>query len=257
MIQPFPTEQRARLLPLFAADYPNGCVLLALLDGRCPGAVVVNSVENPTAAVAVADFENFAYVGGAPSPEWLAQAFAELRRTRYLLLIGADWLPANHAALPEAARILPRLEFLHPDSLHRPLPVELPDGFDFHPLDADLLERCLWRDQMVSAYGGSAEAFLAENLGVCLMRGDDICCEAYAVCAADAHYEIGVVTHDAYQQRGFAYATCVRLSEECARRGFATSWTCDLDNAASAATARKLGYTTERPYTLRYYPRQE
>jgi hypothetical protein len=255
MILPMPAAQYPRLLPLFAADYPNGTVLLSLLDGRCPGAVVVDNVENPTTAVAVADFENFAYVGGASSAEWLAGAFAELCKERYLLLIAAEWLPT--AALPEAALALPRLEFLHPDMTRRPTPVELSEGFSFRSLDVDLLERCLWRGQMVSAYGGSAEAFLSDNFGVCLMRGDDICCEAYAVCPADGHYEIGVVTHDDYQRRGFAYATCVRLSEECARRGFATSWTCDLENPASAATARKLGYTTERPYTIRYYPRHE
>jgi RimJ/RimL family protein N-acetyltransferase len=252
MTQPMPAAQYPRLLPLFAADYPNGTVLLSLLDGRCPGAVVVDNVENPTAAVAVADFENFAYVGGAPSAEWLAGAFAELCKERYLLLIAAEWLPT--AALPDAARVLPRLEFLNPDAQRRPTPVELPEGFSFRPLDADLLERCLWRDQMVNAYG-TPEGFIAENLGVCLMRGDEICCEAYAVCPAGGHYEIGVVTHDDYQRRGFAYVTCVLLADECARRGFATSWSCDLDNPASAATARKLGYTTERPYALRYYPR--
>jgi RimJ/RimL family protein N-acetyltransferase len=226
-------------------------MLISFLEGRSPGEAFVDDVDNPTAFIAIIDFYRFGFVGGAPDAAWLADAIAQLRAQQSVLLVG----PA-HATVPAADRTLSRIEFLHPDPTRQPPPPPLPDGYHFRAIDADLLARCEWRDDMIMGYG-SAERLLSEGFGVCLMHGDEIACETYALFPAEGHYEIGVVTHEAYRGKGFAYATCLRLCEECAQRGLETTWSCDLDNAGSQATARKLGYTIERPYRLLYYPRQD
>jgi RimJ/RimL family protein N-acetyltransferase len=248
-------EQLKRLLPLFDFDLPNRTTLLSLMDGLSPGVAVVDDAERPTACLAVADFYGFSYVGGTPEPAWLAEAVSVLRQKRTLVIASASWLPEATTVLPEASIIFPRREFLHPQKARQTPPVPLPPGFSFRPLDAELLERCLWRDEMVVGYH-SIEAFLAMVVGVCLMHGDELCCETYALFPAEGHYEIGVITHEAYRGKGFAHATCVQLTDECARRGFATSWSCNEDNPGSLATARKLGYTTEREYQFVIYARQ-
>jgi RimJ/RimL family protein N-acetyltransferase len=238
------------LLPLFKDDCPNRAALLAFLEGRGPGIAYADNAEHPTAALVSTNLYSFSYVGGTPDTAWLAEAITELRKQRYLVITHAAWMP--DLALPEPDRILPRLEYLHPQKEWQVPPVSLPERYYFRPLDADLLERCLWGEEMVAAYG-NVEDFLANAVGFCLMHGDEICCEAYALLPGDGHYEIGTVTHEAYRGKGYAYATCLHLAEACAERGYETSWSCDVGNEASQATARKLGYATVREYQFYYY----
>lgn len=248
MIHPMPAERLSRLIPLADADLPNRCMLISFLEGRSNGAAFVDDPDQPSAFLAILDFYGFGFVGGGADAAWYADAIAQIRSRRRLVLVS----PAG-ITLPEPTQTMQRIEFLHPPKT-QPTP-PLPDGYSFRALDANLLERCLWRDEMVVGYG-SAERLLGEGHGICLMHGDEIACETYALFPAEGHYEIGTITHEAYRGRGFAYATCVRLCEECARRGMTTTWSCDVDNPASIATARKLGYSTERPYPICYYAQQ-
>ncbi len=255
MIVPVSGEQLKRLLPLFNFDFPNRTALVSFLQGNSPGIAVADHAEHPTACIASTNLFNFTYIGGStPDAEWLAEAIASLRQQRYLTLVGAPWLPK--VTLPEPSKILPRYEFLHPQRERQTPPVDLPAGYHFRLLDADLLEHCLWRDEMVPGYG-TVDNFFAHALGVCLMHDDQICCEVYALFPAEGHYEIGVVTHEGYRGKGYAHATCTHLAAECARRGFETSWSCDRDNLGSIATARKLGYATQRDYQMYYYARPD
>jgi RimJ/RimL family protein N-acetyltransferase len=256
MIESVSGERLQSLLPLFDFDFPNRTTLLSYLEGRSPGVALVDHLDEPTACIVSANLYNFTFIGGTPDAEWLAEAINHLRRERYLLIVRAPWLPNASAALPQADRTLQRYEFLHPQPERQVPPVPLPSGYSFRPLDAELLKRCAWYEEMVVGYG-SDEAFLANALGFCLMHGDEICCETYALFPAEGHYEIGAVTHKEYQGKGFAYATCLHLAKACASRGFETSWSCDQDNPASIATARKLGYATQREYQFVYYARQE
>jgi hypothetical protein len=68
--------------------------------------------------------------------------------------------------------------------------------------------------------------------------------------------EIGVVTPVRHRRQGHGALTCEHLARSCEALGFLTSWTCDEDNAGSVATARRLGFKTERPYELLTYKEQ-
>jgi RimJ/RimL family protein N-acetyltransferase len=121
-------------------------------------------------------------------------------------------------------------------------------------MDEAVLGRCLWRDLMTSAYG-TQERFLQHGIGLCLMAGHEICSEAYAVFFGGGRVEIGVITHEAYRQRGYATVACQHLIKHCETQGYPTYWSCEQDNVASAATARKLGYQVQKEYQWLYYAR--
>ena len=88
------------------------------------------------------------------------------------------------------------------------------------------------------------------------MADDEICSEAYAVFRGAGKFEIGAITHEKYRGRNYAYITCKHLIGICEDRGYPTYWSCHQDNAASVATARKLGYRTQRVYKFLHYPLQ-
>jgi len=65
--------------------------------------------------------------------------------------------------------------------------------------------------------------------------------------------EIGVITAEAWRGHGYAAATCAQLIRMVRQRGLEPYWSCDADNVASAALARKLGFGPERDYEIRLY----
>jgi RimJ/RimL family protein N-acetyltransferase len=91
-------------------------------------------------------------------------------------------------------------------------------------------------------------------LGFVLLDGKSILSEAHAFFWGDTVVEIGVITAEG--QRGLGYASMVSayLVQACECRGYATYWACHVDNLASAAVARKLGYRLENEVSLAWYP---
>jgi RimJ/RimL family protein N-acetyltransferase len=85
---------------------------------------------------------------------------------------------------------------------------------------------------------------------LCLLRGEEILCEASTGPAVNGLIELGVITHEPHQGQGYATLTCAHLAHQCEQRGYQTYWNCAKQNVASAAVARKLGYRIEREYKL-------
>lgn len=238
------------VVPLFDRGMPNSPMIFSTLEGRAPGEVYVDSANSPTACVVRMDFLNLAFLGGHIEQEWLVSAMTQLCQHRPILL---SWPPQLAADLEPPflpTEVVDRYEFFNcapgQDA------VLIPAGYDLRRMDAQLLGSCLWRDLVLQAYG-SVERFLQHGLGLCLLSGSEVCCEAYAVFSGGGRFEIGVLTHAEYRGRGCAYLACRRLIELCEARGYATYWSCEQDNAASVATARKLGYRVQRAYRWLYY----
>lgn len=217
----------------------------------------MDDAGEPAQCLLVTSFLNFTFLGrspgAAPRPEWLAEAISTLRSTQDLYL---NW-PA-HPTAQGGPPILPGkvqggLEFRD----RRPAPiVPLPAGHQLQLVDGALFARCMWRDAIVTAFG-TAENFLCHGIGLCLMEGDEICSEAYAVWRGAGRFEIGIVTAAARRGRGYAFMACQHLMRLCEAAGQPTCWSCFADNTASAHLARKLGYRTERADQWHYYARAE
>lgn len=243
-----------KVLPLFDFDFPNRTLLLACLHRQMPGIVFVDHPTTPTACLVVTNFHAWTFLGGNPGQDWLHRAIAQLRQSRPLTLLWATWTHLGALPPPDSTETINRYEFLDLSlSLHAQEPVErLAPGYSFRKIDQALLSRCEWRNEMLLAYG-TPENFLKHGLGMCLMHEDEICCEAYAVFHAGHRCELGVVTPEAHRRRGYAAMTCAALLKKCAELGWQPNWSCHQENTASIATARRLGYQTQREYQLLYY----
>ena len=250
---------------LFDPCVPDHPALWAVFRGRHAGRAVVDNVQQPTQCVVRTDAV-LTFCSRQISPAFLEGAIVHFRQ------IGPIWLiwPTTASSPPctaPATQVTQRLGFTDCDP-HSAILADwrrqLPNGFEIRPIDRDLLERCEWRSDM-EFYCGSLDNFLANGIGLCLMRGGggttgggrtaggEIVVEAYASSLGDTHAEIGAITREAYRGHGYAPIACAYLIEACARRGYQAYWSCDADNPASARVARKLGFRQEQAYLILEY----
>ena len=232
---------------LFDDELPNRPMLESVLADRSPGWVFADREARPTAAVVVAHY-GFTYVGGRPDRDLLAFALGRSAPAADPLVICFRDEAVGPGGFMQGGRTIDRIEFsaLEPTWAGPP---PLPEGVGLRPMTRRLLEQCLWKGEVV-ADCGSLERFLEIGFGVCGVAGGRVVSEAYASIPGDRAFEIGPIVHPEFRRQGLAYATCAALIDECRRRGYATLWSCDRSNQASARLARKLGYRREQAYTF-------
>lgn len=238
---------------LFDPCIPNNPALWAVLDRRYTGDALVDDLEHPAQCV-LRTAAVLTYASERVSQEFLAAALAHFQSSGEIWLVWPLEKPI-HIIPPGYTRACHRLEFFDCD-LTSPvltgLRQALPPGCEIRTIDRPLLERCEWRSEM-EFYCGSRENFLVHGTGLCLMREGEIITEAYVSSFGDTQAEIGAVTHAAHRGRGFAPIACAYLIQECARRGYAPYWSCDVGNGASIRVAQKLGFRQSRPYQIFEY----
>jgi RimJ/RimL family protein N-acetyltransferase len=238
---------------LFPVDYPNSTMLFSVLEGHLPGAVYAERLADPSWAIVMRN-PDFTFAGGVIDQSTLNDAISELSARERLVLVWAPQRLPNLHPPPGSQSVIERLEFFdrEPPPRGAGSESELPEGTELRQIDAALLERCLWHDMMLRAFG-TVRQFVEHGLGFCLMRGDEILSEAYGVFLGAGRFEIGAITAESHRGKGYAVVTCRHLAETIEAQGYATYWSCHRTNVASAATARRLGYRVERPYQLYVY----
>jgi RimJ/RimL family protein N-acetyltransferase len=235
---------------LFDPHVPNNPALWAVFLGHHTGRAVVDTLENPSQCVFRTDAV-LTYASHKVSQQFLESALDHFRR------IGPVWLIRAHgdSPAPEPVRCLSRLEFYDLDPSSPALAKfrnEIETGCTLRTIDRKLLERCEWREDM-EFFSGSLENFMQNDLGICLMRDNEIIVEAYASALGATYAEIGAITHEPYRGKGYATLTVAYLVETLAQLGYQCYWSCDIDNPASARVARKLGFGIEKPYEIWEY----
>lgn len=238
---------------LFERTLPNNPVLWAVLRGCHAGTAWVDDVHYPTQCLLRTDAV-LTFVSPQTGQSFFDAALAHARRTAEVWLV---WSPELYPRLraPEAAGVAARLEFYDCDPRSPELTAlrrRLPEGCEIRPIDRDLLAGCEWGPEM-AFYCGSLDNFLAHDVGLCLMRGDDIIVEAYASSLGRTQAEIGAITREAYRGRGYAPIACAYLIQILEQRGYRPYWSCDVDNPASIRVAQKLGFRGEKAYQILEY----
>jgi hypothetical protein len=232
---------------------PDNPVLWAALSGRNAGRALVDDLDNPSQCLLRTDAV-LTFASRQISQAFLDEALDRFGRKDEVWLIWPTGL-SSRLRPPETAAIGERFEFTDCDPQSQTLADlrgRLPPGFAIRPIDRQLLQRCAWREEM-EFYAGSLDNFLANGVGLCLMRGDEIISEAYASSLGEGNAETGAITHGAHRGRGYAPIACAYLYEDLARRGYQAYWSCDADNPASIRVAQKLGFRVRKPYQIHEY----
>ena len=237
------------LTPLFDLDVPNHPCLSAVLLGHIPGRAVVDDVAAPRHALIRSQY-GFTFLSREADQSFLDRAVGQEQRENPVHLIWVDTDGERRVPPPFHLSVARRFEYRARKGPARARP--LPDGYSLERMDADLLERCLWKSEVVRACG-SVPRFLEVGLGFCILQDTEIACESYAVFRGDGVFEIGVISARAHRGLGLAVHACRRLIEACEDEGLETYWSCAQDNVASNRVAEKLGFTGRRAYRIHLY----
>lgn len=88
---------------------------------------------------------------------------------------------------------------------------------------------------------GNVENVLRHTLGVVILHGDTLVCEATTGAPTNRWIEAGVTTAEPFRRQGLASIACARLIELCEEKGYHTWWDCAKQNTPSVKLAKKLG----------------
>ena len=209
MIELKPPYAVSRLLRLFDRDVPTKVRLVCVFEGRNPGTVLVDDAHDPTWCVVREAGWGYTFIGGQPDARQLTQAISGLRRESYADVISWDGDTSPLLSPLQPDRVQAVLEFScrsADDPTVEKLIRRVPKDYTIRRMDERLIEKCLWGPDMARA-SGSLQGFLQTGLGFCLMREEEILCEAYAIYWAAGSVEIGVITQEKHRRLGYASMT--------------------------------------------------
>lgn len=242
-----PQQVTPEILALFDISRPTMPRAFSVLEGITRGDIFVDDPEHPTwAAVRDAMFGTV-YLGGQVEATPLFSLVDHLRESGAVGI--ACWLddPLNEMLPPDPdyeGRTLYFTKRLPDEDAGN---IRLPQGFRFQERDENLLPRSFDYEVTVRAFG-TPEKVLQHTLGVFVLEGDEVVCEAATGAPVQGLIEMGVTTAEAYRGRGFATAACTQLIEMCEAKGYNTWWDCAKQNTASVRLAKKLGYQNQQEY---------
>jgi hypothetical protein len=249
-----PLQSSASLHTLFNVNEPAGIRAIAVLEGNMPGRIFTDDPPHPTWAVLQETVYGTIYPAGLVPRTVLERLIPELRRDGEVLV--GFWL--DDPRIPDFLAFQPEYDGRVLDFSDRPIGqgldsylTPIPHGCEIRPVDGELYKRLADYDPK------DTETALEKGLGVCLMRGDEILCEAFASRLTANILEMGVTTHKTYEGQGYGTLTCAYLLQACETRGLQTYWNCNTQNVASMKIARKLGYRTEKEYRLLYWSKSK
>lgn len=239
------------LIALLDRTLPSAFRAMAVLEGECKGRIWTDDSANPTWLIAQEGVFGTLFWSGAVTAEILQPLIAQLSQTGHVKVGLWPDDTANRALLPPN----PMYEGQTLDFTNRPLHqgldafLQVPDGLHLRRVDRKLFARSIDVEFYINMLG-SVENVLEKALGLFLMQGDDILCEAFAGTSAMGIIEIGINTREHARQKGYATLTSAHLIRACESLGYQTYWNTSKQNTVSAHMARKLGYRTEREYLL-------
>lgn len=251
MIEVQPAQITPALRALFREDLPAGLRCFAVLAGDNAGRIWTDDLQNPTWGIVQEGAFGTLYLEGT-FPHGLLTAFINQRRQYGDVLYGFwDDDDALKSHFPEPGYrgrvfegIRTELDRGFLDYLN-----QIPPDCTLRPIDRDLFRR-IEDYTFYSEMFGSPERALERSFGYCLMRGDDLLCEAFAGTSFRDVIEIGVNTREAERNKGYAKMTCAAVIQEAEQRGYQAYWNCAAQNIPSFSVASQLGWKPMRKYSL-------
>src|SRR5579883_1340467 len=228
-MEPLAPEEASRLLPLLERCPMRGhrALLYAVVEGRQPGALLVDNRENPRAAL-ICNYSGFYFALGEPHEEEIGAFLPELL-FRYLTAEPTS-LFATTEAWRDALRPLfseevSRIAFDFQRDVYEAAARAgrlLPPGFRLEPLDARwaaaIASDARGRDGLDPWFiriAGGPEGYASAGLGVCAVQEERVesFCGYCGIGGGEVELEVG--TARAFEGMGLATAACLAFLADC------------------------------------------
>ena len=243
-------DQLALASPLYDVAPADRAYLDAVFQGRSPGRLFVDRLEQPRAALMARTYEYF--LAGEPVPalrRFVADAPSEpdIFDHFYGYVGFTDaWVAALREDAPTLETIGRRTFVFHPAD--RPAVSgwreAVPQGVALRPLDADLARRADDElDEVIGLMWGGYAAFAEHGFGT------------VAVDESTGKL-LSVGTHPDHRRRGLATLCCRAAIEQTLDLGLSPTWDCDEANPPSAALASSFGFTEIAGFVELAFPRR-
>ena len=250
-----PNEVTPDFMALFDMDKPTMPRAFNVLEGLSRGQILVDDTACPRRAVVRDAVYGTLYLGGRVEAAWLEALVQHLRRQGDVGI--GCWLddPLNEMLPPSPDYDGRTLYFTERTVYHDGRKAKLPAGFQLLLRDEHTFPRSFDYVSTLDAFG-SVQNVLQHTLGVVILDGETLVCEAATGAPTHGRIEVGVTTAESYRERGLATLACQRLIELCETRGYSTWWDCAKQNTPSVRLARRLGYQNEREYRYAWWRKQ-
>lgn len=257
----------AKVEPLFVG-MEDHLGLYAMLHGCVSGEVFVDHPASPRAALASIHQRRF-FLAGLPGEsefiEELQGFFTEKvypsAREKHEQAFLVYYNPEDcHETLN---KIFKGTQLIHTErqyyictNLQSDQRASLPEGFKLRSVDWALLADQNLKNiaslvKEMCSERTSVEDFLQHSFGVCATSGGEIAGMCLSEYNCLDRCEVGIITMEAYQQRGLATAMASALIKEAQSRGIAQiGWHCYTSNKPSVATALKVGFIKQADYPV-------
>ena len=238
-------------------------VLSTLLEGRTPGKVWVNHVDEPTSALLWDKLNTFFFLAGDSTDDKFNQELTSLMMdTLFPEIIQLQYrkffLQVTSQAWEEQIGVIlkgssPRQQAIycyaldprHADSA--PKEQRLPTGYKMTRITRELLNDTRLENQdeivyCIRACWQSVDQYLHNGgVGYCLLEGDVItswCSTDYVV---GNECELYVETFEGHKRKGLGTLAASACVQECVARGLTVYWHCFSDHLGSVKIAEKVG----------------
>jgi GNAT superfamily N-acetyltransferase len=235
------------ILALFDITRPTMPRAFNVLEGVNRGQILVDDLKRPSAAVVRDGMYGTLYFGGKISASHVASV---VQRFRGIGEVGMGCWPEDplNKMIPMDFDYDGRTYFFtERDSAVNGQVLPLLERYSLLPRDETLLRRSFDYQSTVDLFG-SVENVLRYTLGVTILDGDVLVCEAATGAPTQGRIEVGVTTAEAYRGQGLATIACARLIALCEEHGYKTWWDCAKQNTPSVKLAKKLGYQNDPEY---------
>lgn len=159
---------------------------------------------------------------------------------RRFILFTNDAPVENYFRKIENAVIEKRLFFNYGKDVPPVIP-KLPDGFELCEINADLLKKIKGGITPYFSWD-SAESFLENGKGYCVVKGDTAAAWAFSAAVSSTEIDIGIETNSEYRRLGLAEIAAKKMIEYCFKQNKRPVWACHQSNIASKKLAEKLGF---------------
>lgn len=227
--------------------------LHSILEQRSVGTVYTDNKNNPAyllacTSTAPANLNSPVYLAGKFDQTALQKIIAFLKTLPKTTVVAPrDWIHIMHFE-KAGFKTVERLQLRRPNPSFDSGPWidTLAAHFSISEINDDNFSQCNWGAYALSIYA-ERERFFKNALGICLLDQGNIASEAYGF-IANGFAEMGVITDPKYRGHNLGTILSAILIDFCCKRHLEPIWNCDVQNPASAAIAKKLGFVEERTY---------